>query len=112
MSKEGVKINCNNCPMQSWCERVDKDYTCKELLAIYERSLDRARKAALGMHVTFGNLYMINADWGTNTPLYIRLGRAPGATYIEMSAHKAAETYGNWIVEGYRRNEVILCRGD
>ena len=107
-----MRIKCDNCPMQSWCERIDKDYTCKELLAIYEQSLDRARKAALVMHITFGNLYMINAEWGGRTTLNIQLGRAPGATYIEMPAYKAAETYGNWIVEWYCGNDVILYKGD
>ena len=106
------KLNCDNCPMASWCERIDKDYTCKELFAIYERSLDRNRKAAIGMHVTFGNLYMINEEWGTETTLYIQLERTTGATYIEMPAYKAAKTYGNWIVKGYRGNDVILYKGD
>lgn len=107
-----MRNRCDSCPMQSWCERIDKDYTCKELLAIYEQSLDRARKAALGMHVTFGNLYIINSDWMTTTTLYIRLGMAPGAKFVEMPAYKAVETYGSWIVKAYRRNEVILYKGD
>lgn len=107
-----MRINCDNCPMASWCERIDKDYTCEELLAIYEQSLDRSRKDVLAMHVTFLNLYIINADWGATTTLYIRLGMAPGAKYIKMLAHKAAETYGNWIVKGYRGNDVILYKGD
>lgn len=107
-----MRIKCDSCPMQSWCERIDKDYTCKELLAIYERSLDGARKAAIEMHVTFVNLYMINVKWGPETTLYIRLTREPGAAYIEMPAYKAAETYGNWIVESFRGNDVILYKGD
>ena len=107
-----MRINCDNCPMSSWCERIDKDYTCKELLAIYERSLDRARKAALENVCVFGNLYMINANWGRTTTLNIRLGREPGIAHIEMPAYKAAETYGNWIVKGFGGNDVILYKGD
>lgn len=106
-------INCDNCPMQSWCERPDKDYTCAELMELYHRSIARARKAAnLRYKVRFEDLYIINAGWGVDTKLNIKFGRELNGSFLEMEARKAVLNYGSWIVEGYRGNNVILYKGD
>lgn len=108
-----MRINCENCPMHFWCERPDKDYTCAELMELYQQSIARVRKAANFRHkVRFEDLYIINADWGADTKLNIKLGRGLNESFLVMEVRKAVLNYGSWIVEGYRGDDVILYKGD
>ena len=112
MKKEGIRLNCDNCPMQSWCERADKDYTCVELIKLYQESINRARKSVSTHKVRLEDLYIVNAGWGTDTRLNIKLGRGLNESFIGIAAREAVIKYGNWIVEGYRGNDVILYKED
>ena len=106
-----MKINCESCPMASWCERADKYYTCDELIRIYRASILRAREAVSKHKVLFEDLYIINAGWGIDTKLNIKLGRELNKRFLNMEAREAVLKYGAWIVEGYRNNDIILYRG-
>lgn len=107
------KLSCDDCSMHSWCERPDKDYTCAELMELYQRSIARVRKAAnLRYKVRFEDLYIINAGWDVDTKLNIKLGRGLNESFLGMEARKAVLNYGSWVVEGYRGNDVILYKGD
>lgn len=106
------KLNCDKCPMASWCERIDKDYTCDELIQFYRASILRARRAVNKHKVLFEDLYIINADWGADDKLNIKMGRGLDECFLNMEAREAVLKYGAWIVEGYRGNYVILYKGD
>lgn len=106
------KLNCDNCPMASRCERIDKDYTCSDLIAMYGQILKQAHKAVAKHKVLFEDLYIINAGWGIDTKLSIKLGRGLNERFVKMEAREAVLKYGAWIVEGYRNNDIILYKGD
>lgn len=107
-----MRINCENCAIKSWCGRVDRDYTCSELIAMYGPTLNQARKAVAKHKVKLEDLYIINAGWGIDTKLSIKLGRGLNERFVKMEAREAVLKYGAWIVEGYRGNDVILYKGD
>ena len=57
-------------------------------------------------------MYVINAGWSVDTKLNIMLGRESGGNFLEMEAREAVLIYGNWIVDVYCGNDVILYKGD
>lgn len=93
-----MRINGDSCPMQSWCE----------LFAIYGQSFYRMRKDR--NKVLLKDLYIINSSWATNTRLNIKLGRGLSESFSGIAAHEAALKYGNWVVDGYCGNNVILYK--
>lgn len=107
-----MRIKCDSCPMASGCERIDKDYTCDELIRVYRASILRARRAVNKHKVLFEDLYIINAGWGMDDKLNIKLGRGLNEHFVKMEAREAVLKYGAWIVEGYRNNDIILYKGD
>lgn len=107
-----MRINCENCAMKTWCGRVDRDYTCSELIVVYLQSLKQTRKAVAKRKVKLEDLYVINADWAADTRLNVKIGRGLTESFVGMAAREAVLKYGDWIVEGYRGNDVLLYKGD
>ena len=70
----------------------------------------RSCKTVSRYKVEFKALYVINAGWAVDTKLNIKLGRELDGNFLEMEAREAVLIYGNWIVEGYRGNDVILYK--
>ena len=73
--------------------------------------VNTACKAASRYKVAFKALYVINAGWSNDTKLNITLGRELNGSF-EMEAREAVLIYGNWIVDVYRNNDIILYKGD
>lgn len=71
--------------MKSWCERIDRDYTCSELIAVYVQSLKQTRKAVAKRKVKLEDLYVINADWA-DTRLNVKIGRGLTEGFVGMAA--------------------------